>query len=194
MNLAQDRDVAPSTLASTGSKLRDVAPTLLSRMKADMGGVHYAVRIFLGSSILWYLLQVLADTNPIWAISSMVAVTEGQVQLARANFRARIANTCIGGAVGLIFLLVAGPRHWVLPLALAITVLVSSYVLRVPTYWRIAPVTAALVVASSVQQHTRGGGLEAGLHRVGEVFLGSAMALIVAFVMAKIWPPPMPSK
>jgi hypothetical protein len=40
--------------------------------------------------------------------------------------------------MGLVFVLVAGPRHVVLPLALGATVLVSSYVFQVPRYWRIA--------------------------------------------------------
>src|SRR6266702_7708245 len=179
----------PASEPKVRTRLNEVIPGWLRVMKADPTGLHFAVRIFIGSSILWLLLHVLADTNPIWAISSMIAVTESHVHAARANFKARIANTCIGATVGLLFMLVAGPRHWVLPLALATTVLVSSYLIHVPIYWRIAPVTAALVVASSVEQNSRKGGLQIGLHRVGEVFLGSAMAVLIALVMAEIWAP-----
>jgi uncharacterized membrane protein YccC len=158
--------------------------------RKDDLGLHYAVRILVASSLLWLLLSVFAQQNPIWAISSMVAVTEPQLQTARANFRARMVNTAIGGVMGLLFLFVAGPRAWVLPLAMAATVLVSSYLVHVETYWKIAPITAALVMASSLQDHTRLTGEMAGVRRLGEVFLGSAMALAVAFVFSKVWPPP----
>src|SRR6516164_4180925 len=159
-------------------------------IKADPVGVHYALRILLGGTALWLLLHYLADTNPVWAISSMIACTEPHLQSTRINFQARLANTCIGGAMGLVFVLVAGPRHVVLPLALGATVLVSSYVFQVPRYWRIAPTTAALVVASSLERESRKIGLEVSVHRVAEVMLGSFMAVAVAFVMSKIWEPP----
>lgn len=163
----------------------------LRAMKSDPVGLHYAVRILLGGTALWLLLKYFADTNPIWAISSMIACTEPQLQSTRINFQARIANTCIGGAVGLVFVLIAGPRHHVvLPLALGATVLVSSYVFQVPRYWRIAPTTAALVVASSLERESRRIGIEVSFHRVAEVMLGSFMAVVVAFVMARIWEPP----
>lgn len=161
-----------------------------SAIKADPVGVHYAVRILIGGTALWLILHYLADTNPVWAISSMIACTEPQLQAARVNFQARIANTCIGGVMGLVFVLVAGPRYVALPLALGATVLVSSYVFTVPRYWRIAPTTAALVVASSLERESRKIGLEVSVHRVAEVMLGSFMAVAVAFVMSKIWEPP----
>jgi hypothetical protein len=76
----------------------------------------------------------------------------------------------------------------VLPLATATTVLVSFNVLRVPTYWRVGPTTAALVMVASLTEHSRRSGVEAGLHRLGEVFLGSAMAVLVSLVMSRLWP------
>ena len=159
-------------------------------MRGDPVGVHYAVRILVGGTALWILLHYLADTNPVWAISSIIACTEPHLQSTRINFQARLANTCIGGVMGLVFVLVAGPRHVVLPLALGATVLVSFYVFEVPGYWRIAPTTAALVVASSLEHESRRIGLQVSVHRVAEVMLGSFMAVVVAFVMAKIWEPP----
>jgi uncharacterized membrane protein YccC len=158
-------------------------------IKGDPVGVHYALRILIGGTALWLLLRYFADANPVWAISSMIACTEPHLQSTRINFQARLANTCIGGAMGLVFVLVAGPTNVVLPLALGATVLVSSYVFEVPRYWRIAPTTAALVVASSLERESRKIGLEVSVHRVA-VMLGSFMAVVVAFVMARIWEPP----
>lgn len=39
----------------------------------DVRGIHYAVSIFIATTILWILVKEVADANPIWAISSMVA-------------------------------------------------------------------------------------------------------------------------
>jgi uncharacterized membrane protein YgaE (UPF0421/DUF939 family) len=88
---------------------------------------------------------------------------------------------------GLIFLLVAGPEGWVLPLALTVTVLICTYAVELPISWRIAPITAALVIAPGVVEHSTSSALEVALHRSGEVILGSAVALLVSWVMSKIW-------
>src|SRR5262245_7495726 len=101
----------------------------------DLLGVRFAVNVFIASAILWYLLRVVAETNPIWSIASMVAASEPRVHEAMRMFRSRIINVLIGCAVGLLFLLAGGPNDWMLPLALAATVLVSSYLIHIQTFW-----------------------------------------------------------
>jgi hypothetical protein len=54
----------------------------------------------------------------------------------------------------------------------SIAVLVSSYFVRISNMWRQAPITAAIVIASGLTQHSRMIGVEEGLSRVAEVFLG----------------------
>ena len=156
----------------------------------DLLGVRFAVNVFIASAILWYLLRHVAETNPIWSIASMVAASEPLVKEALRMFRSRIINVLIGCAVGLLFLLVGGPREWTLPLALAVTVLVSSYLIHIQTFWRQAPITAAIVIATGVAQHSRLGGVENGLHKVGEVLLGCVMGLVVSWIMSRVWPLP----
>jgi uncharacterized membrane protein YccC len=104
-----------------------------------------------------------------------------------------MVNTLIGCATGLLFLLVAGPGSWVLPFALTATVLICTHVVRLAWSWRIAPITAAIVIASGVLKQSRITGVEVGLRRVGEVLLGSAIALAVSFLMSRVWPAPDPS-
>ena len=156
----------------------------------DLLGVRFAVNVFIASSILWYLLHHLADTNPIWAIASMVAASEPQVKEARRMFRSRMINVLVGCAVGLLFLIVGGAREWELPLALALAVLVSSYVIHIQTMWRQAPITAALVVATGLMHNSRLSGVVGGLHKVAEVVLGCVMGLCVSWLMSRIWPLP----
>jgi uncharacterized membrane protein YccC len=156
----------------------------------DLTGVRFALNVFIASAILWYLLRHVADTNPIWAIASMVAASDPQVKEAVRMFRARITNVLVGCAVGLLFLVVGGAREWKLPLALAVTVLVSSYLIHIQTMWRQAPITAAIVIAAGLTHHSKLSGVEHGLHKVAEVLFGCVMGLLVSFLMSRVWPLP----
>jgi hypothetical protein len=42
----------------------------------DLTGVRFAVNVFIGATIVWYVLERIADTNAIWAIASMVAASD----------------------------------------------------------------------------------------------------------------------
>ena len=154
----------------------------------DLLGVRFALNVFVGTTILWVLLKHFADTNPIWAIASMVAASEPVVKNAVKMFRARLINVSLGCVVGLAVVAVGGTSEWMLPLAMSIAVLVSSYVVHVPTMWRQAPITAAIVIAAVLAQHSKMSGVEHGLHKVGEVILGCLMGLIVSWLMAHLWP------
>ena len=155
----------------------------------NSSGLHYAVRILIGTTALWLLLRKVGDTHPIWAIISLIIVTEPDVKMALATFRARIYNTLIGCAVGLLFLFIAGPKDWVLPLALTATVLVSIRLTRLEASWRIAPIAAVIVISSSLVSHSKSVGLQAAFQRTGEVFLGGATALAIAWILSRFWIP-----
>lgn len=166
--------------------------SLLDRLKDDMRGVHYAVSLFVATTVLWIVVKEIGDANPIWAISSMVATSDPQVKQAQQTFRGRIVNTLLGCAIGLLFVAV-GRTEWQLPFAMAVTVLLSSYVIRIPAMWRQAPITAAIVIAGGLQHHDKLTGMEQGLHRVAEVLLGCVVGIAVAWLLSKIWPLPEPS-
>ena len=161
--------------------------------QSDLLGVRFAVNVFIASAILWFVLRHIADTNPIWAIASMIAASDPQLKEAVRMFRSRIVNVLVGCAVGLLFL-VGGPSEWKLPFALAVTVLVSSYVVRIQTMWRQAPITAAIVIAAGLTHHSKLSGLEHGLHKVAEVLLGCLMGLAISYLMSKLWRLPEPAK
>ncbi len=158
----------------------------------DLLGVRFALNVFIASGILWYLLRHVADTNPIWAIASMIAASDPQVKEAARMFRSRIINVLVGCGVGLVFLVVGGSNEWKLPLALAVTVLLSSYVIHIQTMWRQAPITAAIVIAAGLLHNSKLTGIERGLHKVAEVLFGCLMGLVVSWLMSKVWPLPEP--
>ena len=160
----------------------------LEPVRRDLVGVRFAVNVFIASVIVWFVLRRIADTNPIWAIASMVASSEPVVKEAARMFRSRLINVTIGCVVGLAFLLLGGENLWKLPVGLAVTVLISSYVIHVQTMWRQAPITAAIVIASGVEHHSKLTGMEHGLHKVGEVIFGCFVGLGVSWLMSKVWP------
>lgn len=156
-------------------------------LEDDLRGVHYAVNIFVATTVLWIIVDVIGDTNPIWAISSMVATSDPQLKQSLATFKGRLINTLVGCAIGMVFLAL-GRTQWQLPAALALSVLASSYVVRVQTMWRQAPITAAIVIAGSLQHHDKLGALHGGAARVREVLFGCVVGIAVAWLMSKLWP------
>jgi len=159
-------------------------------LEDDLVGVRFAVNVFIGTTVLWVLLRLAAETNPIWAIASLIAASDPQLQNAIRTFWGRIVNALLGCAVGLFFVVVGRGGEWQLPLALAASVLLSSYVVRIQAMWRQAPITAAIVIAAGLEQHSKLSGVEHGLHKVGEVILGCMMGLAVSWLMSRIWPVP----
>ena len=101
-------------------------------------------------------------------------------------FRCRLLNVLVGCGVGFGTLLL-GNSDWMLPIALAIAVLISSYLVRIKTMWRQAPITAAIVLAAGITQGTRAAGFESGLYKVGEVIYGCIIGLTVSWLMSKVW-------
>jgi uncharacterized membrane protein YccC len=170
------------------SALRRVTLPKPHLVSHDLLGVRFAINVFIASAILWYLLRHIADTNPIWAIASMVAASEPQVKEAGRMFRSRITNVLIGCVVGLVLLIVGGASDWKLPLALSVAVLISSYLIHVQTMWRQAPITAALVISAGLEHNSKLTGIESGLHKVAEVIVGCLIGLLVSWMMSKVWP------
>jgi uncharacterized membrane protein YccC len=158
-------------------------------IKDDLLGVHFALNVFIATTLLWLLLRRAAGLNPIWAISSMIAASDPIIKQAAKTFRGRVINALLGCAVGLTFLILGGSSEWKLPLALAVTVLLSTYVVRVQVMWRQAPITAAIVIAAGMTHHSELTALEIGVRRVGEVLLGCLMGLAVSWLMTVMWPP-----
>ena len=159
----------------------------------NMRGVHYAVSLFIATTILWFFVGYLADTSPIWAVSSMVATSDPQVTQALQTFRGRILNTMLGCAVGLVFI-VLGHSHWELPFAMAVTVLISSYYIRIPAMWRQAPITAALIIASRLSSESTSDVIDLGLLKVAEVLFGSVVGVAVSWLQSRLWPLPEPAE
>jgi fusaric acid resistance family protein len=102
-------------------------------------GIGYAIRILIGTTIVWLALARIKNVDPLWAIISVVIVSEPELQTAMLAFKSRTANTLIGCAVGLLFLFVLGPAVWSILLAMAVSVVICTSFIRVPLSWRDCP-------------------------------------------------------
>jgi len=151
---------------------------------------RFAANVFIGSALAWIVLREFAGVPPIWAIAGMIASVDPQMDVAARMFKSRIVNVLVGCAIGLVFMIVGGSSEWTLPIALAATVLVSSYLVRIPTMRRQAPITAALVIASGLTHHSKPAGVEFGLIKVAEVLFGCFVGLGISWLMSRLWPLP----
>lgn len=149
-------------------------------------GLGYALRILVGTTLVWLALYHIRGVDPLWAIISVVVVSEPDLVVAVLAFKSRVANTLIGSAVGLIFLFVLGPAIWSTLLAMAASVVICTSLIHVPLSWRIAPITVALVMMPSVLDHSVSAGLSIALSRTGEVLLGSAVAVCVSLIGSEL--------
>ena len=102
-------------------------------------------------------------------------------------FKSRLVNVAVGCATGFAFLLIGGSESWILPLAMATAVLVSSFVVRVKTMWRQAPITAAVVIASAAVNGSVAAGMAQGLRKVAAVVFGCVVGVVVSIAMSKVW-------
>jgi uncharacterized membrane protein YccC len=157
-------------------------------LKSDWIGFHFSVNIFIATTLLWLILRKFGGLNPIWAISSMIAASDPVVKTAMKTFHGRIVNSLLGCAVGMLVLVIGGSTEWKLPIALSAAAFLSAYVVRVPVMFRQAPITAAIIIASELERHSKLGGIELGARRVAEVLLGCVIGVTVSWAMSKLWP------
>jgi uncharacterized membrane protein YccC len=149
-------------------------------------GLQYAVRILIGCVIVLFVLQRIHHSNPLWALISVIIVTEPELSAAFLAFKSRLANTLIGCAVGLSFLYLLGPSHWSILLGIIVSVILCTHFIRVPGSWRVAPVTVAVLMTPSVLGGGRAAGLVVAIDRTEEVLLGSAVALLITYIASLI--------
>ncbi|MBO9536068.1 FUSC family protein [Herbaspirillum sp.] len=138
----------------------------------------YLVKILSGCLVLWYGLRAAGIEEPYWAMISLIVVTEPDMTVAKANFRARLINTLSGCVVSCIALVIFGPTFLAMLVALTAAVVVAMLLQNYPSNWRLGPATVVILLSAAFS----GNGLNQELHlafmRVGEVIVGSAMALL----------------
>ena len=138
----------------------------------------YLIKILSGSLILWYGLRAVGFDDPYWAMISLITVTEPDISLAKANFRARLINTLSGCVLACLALILFGAHFFSMLIALTGAVVVAMLWQNYPSNWRLGPATVVILMSAAFA----GGGLHEEMHlallRVVEVIAGSTLALL----------------
>jgi len=172
-----------------------VSSPLPAARTVQIAGMQLAIRILVGAGIVWLVVRSFGHHDPLWAMISVVIVSDVELDATVKAFRARALNTMIGCGVGLTFLYVFGTASWSILLAMAVAVLISTSTIYTINAWRIAPVSVVIVMMPGVLQGSRVAGTPIAITRTVEVLLGSAVAVIVSWVFfvvarAQRWPGP----
>jgi uncharacterized membrane protein YccC len=149
--------------------------------------LRFSVNVFIGTIVVWHTLGLVGVTKPLWAIASMIGASDPEPELARQVFRNRLINVLVGCACGLAFLLLAGGRTWVLPVALATTVFIATRVVRVKMMWRQAPITAAIVIAAALAGQSTQLGVQQAFLKVAQVIYGCLIGVLVSWLLSRVW-------
>ena len=142
----------------------------------------YMVKILSGCLILWYGLRAHGIEEPYWAMISLIIVTEPDMTVAKANFRARLINTISGCIVSCIALVIFGPTFLAMLVALTAAVVVAMLLQNYPSNWRLGPATVVILLSAAFTGNGLSQELHLALMRVGEVIVGSTVALLQTVV------------
>lgn len=152
-------------------------------------GFRYALRIFVGSIVLWEIYAAFGDYAPIWATVSLVMSSEMETRDSLLISTRRFGHMAIGCAIALIVLTFTRPNLWELAAATAIGALVAFFVPEIGGNWRSAPAATVIVLGAGFDTFTRHAGMHEALIRSAEVLGGCIIALAVAWVANQVWRP-----
>ncbi len=137
----------------------------------------FAFRILLGSIIVWYSLYYLNDNHKIWALISVIVVTDPDIDSLRSATISRIINTIAGCAIALFFMSITGANFFSLLAALTVSVLISTSFKKYPASWKLAPVTVAIVMVPSIAEGVPWSlSMVVALQRTAEILFGTLIA------------------
>lgn len=147
----------------------------------------YPFRILLGCSIVWWSLYYLHDSKKIWAVISVIVVTDPDIDTLRAGTISRIVNTLVGCITGIAFIYIAGINFWSLMGAITMSVLLSTSFKNYPSSWKLAPSTVAIIMVPSISINTTWQeAMEVSLARTAEVLYGTLVAFLLGITLSYI--------
>src|SRR5262249_7335046 len=139
--------------------------------------------IVAGCFIVWWSLSAVGDDKKIYAVISVIVVSEPDPELLRTSVISRIINSLIGCSLGLLFMYITGINFWSLIIAIVISVIISTSFRNYPASWKLAPVTVAIVVIPAITAHEDYRlAMQVAFERTGEVLYGSLVALVLGLI------------
>ncbi|MBA3647104.1 MAG: FUSC family protein [Chitinophagales bacterium] len=147
----------------------------------------YSFRILLGSLIVWWSLNCLHDNKKIWAVISVIVVSDPDFDTLRVSAISRIVNTLMGCLIGLLFMYIAGINLWSLMTAITVSVLISTSFKKYPSSWKLAPATVAILMVPAITDKENWLlAMQVAMDRTGEILYGCFVALMLGIILTSI--------
>ena len=146
----------------------------------------YASKIFLASIICWYGLTLAGIDNPIWAVITVMVVSDPNLSTTFGLAKTRVINTIVGCAIGLSSILLLGYSAFTMILSAALTVMLVNVISRYPVNWRLAPVTVIILMDAGRLATTHEEEFHYVMLRVMEIGFGCFVALCLAGLYTKL--------
>ncbi len=150
----------------------------------------YASKIFVGALICWGILLLCGIENPLWAIITVVLVSDPDLNIARTLVIARVINTIVGCTVGFIALTLFGFSLPVAIITITLLVLLITSIEHYPVNWRLAPVTVLILLDASRNAANAHEEIHFALLRAIEIGVGSLVALVLAILYTRLFVAP----
>lgn len=140
----------------------------------------------LGCLICWFGLQFAGIEHPIWAVITVLIVSDPDVRTTLGLAEARAINTMTGCLIGMGTIVLFGYSPVASLFGAALTVLLILMIDKYPANWRLAPATVVIVMDAGRLAQTRTEELLYALSRMGEIAVGSIVAIGLAMVYTRI--------
>lgn len=164
------------------TRVQDLAKSLPTERRLRDGVEHGIVATI--AAILAYLpTQALGLQEGFWAAITAIAVTQMEIGATRTMARDQFVGAAIGGAIGVVVILVTGQHLASYALAVLLAIL-AAWLLNVATAARLAGITATIIL---LVPH-RGTAEAMMLSRVFEVGWGVCVAISVVWLASRLDP------
>lgn len=181
-------DAARTATAAHASRLHR-AQEMLDRLFRAMPlggrvrtGVFMALKTVVAASVAYGIGHALHTGQAYWAAISAIAVVQPRFGDTRGAGRDRIVGTAFGGVAGLFGLWIGGAGNLGSFCVALPVVTVACWIFNAGAAARVGGITAAILLLVP----STGPLWETALYRLGEVLLGSACALAIGWLVARI--------
>lgn len=158
-----------------------------ARFSLTQKSLFYTTKTFLGGAFCWWVLTALHVPNPIWAVITVILVSDPDLSTAKSLVTARVVNTLVGCCIGLVALLLFGYSPLVAMLTASLTILLIMSIEHYPANWRLAPATVIILMDAGRLAHSHAEEIHYALLRASEIGLGCAVALVLALAYTRLF-------
>lgn len=148
----------------------------------------YASKMCVGALACVGTLHLFGIDNPLWAIITVVLVSDPDLNTARTLVITRVINTIVGCSIGFAALSTFGFTLPVAIVTITLMVLLITSIERYPVNWRLAPVTVLILLDASRHASSAQEEMHFALLRAVEIGVGSLVAMILAILYSRLLP------